>query len=78
MFGGTPLAETTLAALKGMAASVAGFAFTYGIALFIVGSAIELGYDLFKFRSTNPPASRKSKPSSPVSPIRQRAAAAVS
>lgn len=47
MFGGTPLAETTLAALKGMAASVAGFAFVYGIALFIVGSAIELGYDLF-------------------------------
>ena len=35
-----------LYALKGIFAAAAGFAFTYGIALFLVGSAIELGYNL--------------------------------
>lgn len=34
-------------ALKGFFIALAGFAFTYGIALFIVGSAIALGYNLF-------------------------------
>lgn len=34
-------------ALKGIFAAVAGFAAVYGIALFIVGSAVELGYNLF-------------------------------
>ena len=35
-----------LIALRGVLLAAAGYAFTYGIALFIIGSAVELGYDL--------------------------------
>ena len=31
----------------GIFTAVAGFALAYGIAIFIVGSAVELGYNLF-------------------------------
>lgn len=48
-FGGinSEAASVIFHALKGVFAAIAGFAFTYGLALFIIGSAIELGYDLF-------------------------------
>ncbi|MCE5189850.1 MAG: DUF975 family protein [Eubacteriales bacterium] len=45
-------------ALKGVLLAAAGYAFTYGIAFFIVGSAIELGYDLLNvsfYQSTDRP-----------------------
>ncbi len=36
-----------VSALRAFFIGLAGFAFTYGVALFLVGSAVELGYDLF-------------------------------
>jgi len=44
--------------LMGVFTAVAGFAFAYGIAIFIVGSAVELGYNLFNlslYESGNAP-----------------------
>ena len=45
-------------AFMGIFSALAGFAFAYGIALFIVGSAVELGYNLFNlslYESGNAP-----------------------
>ncbi len=43
----TAIATELFHLLRNIAASFVGLAFTYGIALFIVGSAIELGYNLY-------------------------------
>ena len=55
----TSVATALFQSLKNIAASFAGLAFTYGIALFIVGSAIELGYNLYNVSLYQRPGSPK-------------------